>query len=208
MIRRPSLSLLLVTMAACIFGGRGLAAAQKLNSPPIQIEIDSVTASNSPMGVDPKLKKMPLMKLLPAMFGYTSYHLDSRQTQRTVCGRILTFSLPAGRFLHIAPLKIDGERVNMEIVMFDGAEPRVTMRVTMQNRSTLILGGPHYPLGMLIVMVNTGIVGAAPPALPKLAPPRAALPRASASPQANTVPQAIPASPPDLNDLAPISAHQ
>jgi len=208
MLQRPSFSLLLLTMAACIVGGPGLAAAQKSNAPPVQIEVISVTATNSAIGIDPQLKKMPFTKILPSMFGYTSYHMDSRQMERTVCGRILTFILPAGRLIHIAPLTIDGNRVNMEIDMFEGDRQRIDMHLTMENRSTLILGGPHYQLGMLIVMVKTGIVGSLPPAPPRVtAKPPKGLPQDGALPGAAKVPQMVPSAPHSLDGVSPISAH-
>ena len=126
---------------------------------------------------------MPMMRLLPSLFAYTSYHMDSSKTQRTVCGRLLTFSLPAGHLLHIAPLRIDGERLSMQIELFDGNRPRLGMQALMENRATLILGGPRYSMGMIIVMVNVHIVGSLPQAPPQIRMPRHRLPQASASPR-------------------------
>lgn len=206
MILQRSLGLLLLAAAACIIAQPGSALAQKFNAPPIQIQVISVTASNSTLGMDPELKKMPMTRLLPSLFAYTSYHMDSSKTQRTVCGRLLTFSLPAGHLLHIAPLRIDGERLNMQIELFDGNRPRLGMQALMENHATLILGGPHYPLGMIIVMVNADIVGSLPPAPPQVHMPPRRLPQASGPQGGNPVPQSPPAEPTDPGEVSPISA--
>ena len=198
MISRRSLSLLLLVAAASIITRPRSALAQKANHPLIQIEVISVTASNSSLGMDPELKKIPMTKLLPSLFAYTSYHMDSSKTQRTVCGRMLTFTLPARHILHIAPQKIDGNRLDMRIDMFDGDRPRLGMQAVMENGATLILGGPRYPLGMIIVLMNAGIVGSLPPAPPEIRIPRQRLPRGSASPIGNAAPPAEPAAPPEL----------
>lgn len=204
MIFRRSLSLLLFAVAACITGQPDLALAQKAEPPAIQIEIVSVTASSSTEGMDPELNKVPMAKLLRSLFGYPSYHMDSRSTQRTICGRMVTFSLPAGRILHIAPLNIDGERLNMQIDLFDGVRPRLGMHALMENRATLILGGPHYSLGMIIVMVNVHIVGSLPQAPPQIRMPKHRMPQASPSPDNNPIPQAAPVAP-YTGEISPIS---
>jgi len=201
MILQRSLGLLLLAAAACIVLQPGSALAQRFNPPPIQIEVISVTASNSSLGMDPELKKLPMTRLLPSLFAYTSYHKDSSKTQRTVCGRMLTFSLPAGHLLHIAPLRIDGERLNMQIELFDGDRPRVGMQALMEDHATLILGGPRYPLGMIIVMINADIVGSLPPAPPELRMPRQRLPQGGTA-----IPQSRPAEPSDPGAVSPISA--
>jgi hypothetical protein len=205
MILRRSLSLLLFAVAACIIAQPGSALAQKPEPSTIQIEIVSVTASSSTEGMDPELNKVPMAKLLRSLFGYASYHMDSRSTQRTICGRMVTFSLPGGHILHIAPLNIDGERLNMQIDMFDGTRPRLGMHALMENRATLILGGPRYSMGMIIVMVNVHIVGSLPQAPPQIRMPRHRLPQASASPEANPIPQAVPVAP-YTGEVSPISA--
>ena len=206
MILQRSLGLLLVAVAACFIAQPGPALAQKFTPPPIQIEVISVTASNSTLGMDPQLKKMPMTRLLPSLFAYTSYHMDSSKTQRTVCGRLLTFSLPAGHLLHIAPLRIDGQRLNMRIELFDGNRPRLGMQAVMENHATLILGGPRYPLGMIIVMVNADIVGSLPPAPPQIKMPRRIPPPATKPQGSSQIPQAGTPELPDQGEVSPISA--
>jgi hypothetical protein len=207
MIQRRSLSLPLLVMAAYLVAQPGSAAAQKTASPPIQIEVISVTASNDAnIGMDPKLKKMPWTQVLRSLFAYQSYQMDSRMTQRTVCRRMITFSLPGGIILHVAPMKIDGQRIDILIDMFDAERPRMmNMHAQLPNQATLILGGPHYPPGMMIVMLNVGIVGTLPPALPHMHIPKLNPPQVQASPGMSPAPDLEPQPPSTNGGIAPIS---
>jgi hypothetical protein len=209
MIQRRSLSLPLLVMAAFFVARPALAAASKPEPSPIQIEVISVTASNSTLGMDPELKKTPWTQILRSLFAYQSYQMDSQSTQRTICRRMLTFSLPGGIILHVAPMKIDGERIEVIIDMFDAERPRMmNMHARLENGATLILGGPHYPPGMMIVMLNVAIVGMLPPALPHLRLPSPPAPQAQGSPATHAAPELEPAVPGDPDGgLAPISTH-
>lgn len=210
MIQRRSLSLPLLVMAAFLVAHPGWAAEPKPSSPPIQIEVISVTASNDAnVGMDPALKKMPWTQILRSLFAYQSYQMDSRVTQRTVCRRMLTFSLPGGIILHVAPMKIDGQRIELIIDMFDAQRPRMmNMHAELPNRATLILGGPRYAPGMMIILLNVGIVGSLPPAIPQLHNLQPKAPQAQASPRLNSIPELRqPPGPSDSGDISPISVH-
>jgi hypothetical protein len=79
------------------------------------------------------------------------------------------------------------------------------MQALMENRATLILGGPHYPLGMIIVMVNADIVGSLPPAPPQLRMPPRRLPQAGGHQEGNAFPQPPPPEQSDPGEVSPIS---
>jgi hypothetical protein len=207
MIQQRSLCLPLLVVAALLVARPGTAASSKPDSPPIQIEVISVTASNDAnVGTDPKLLNTPWTRILRSLFAYESYQMNSRSTQRTVCRRMLTFSLPGGIILHVAPMKIDGQRIDILIDMFDAERPRMmNMRAMLENNATLVLGGPHYPPGMMIVLLNVGIVGSLPPAPPRPNMPQAKAPAPQASPGPNMAPEMQPGPPSDTSAIAPIS---
>ena len=208
MIQQRSLCLPLLVVAALLVARSGSAASSKPESPPIQIEVISVTASNDAnLGTDPKLLNTPWTRILRSLFAYQSYQMNSRSTQRTVCRRMLTFSLPGGIILHVAPMKIDGQRIDILIDMFDAERPRMmNMRAMLENNATLVLGGPHYAPGMMIVLLNVGIVGVLPPVLPKPNMPQAKAPAPESSPGANMAPEMQPEPPSDSGEISPISA--
>ena len=104
-------------------------------------------------------------------------------------------------------MKIDGERIDMVIDMFDAERPRMmNMRAMLENNATLVLGGPRYPPGMMIVLLNVEIVGTLPPVMPRRDMPRGKAPTPQMSPGGNSAPEIQPAAPPDSGDIAPISA--
>jgi hypothetical protein len=204
MIQRRSLIFLLCVVAACVVAQPG-SAAQKPVTPPIQIEVISVTASNSTRGMDPQLEKIPWSRTLRSLFAYQSYQMDSRSRQQTVCGRMLSFNLPGGIILHVAPIRIDGQRINLIIDMFDAQRPQMmNMHAELPNQATLILGGPHYAPGMMIVLLNVGIVGALHPAPPQPRLPAPRAPRIQPSP-GNTAPELVPTAPMNPGEVSPIS---
>jgi hypothetical protein len=106
-------------------------------------------------------------------------------------------------------MKIDGQRIEVIIDMFDAERPRMmNMHARLENGATLILGGPHYPPGMMIVMLNVAIVGMLPPAPPHLRMPGPPVPQAQGSPpSSHAAPELEPGNPADPDGgLAPISA--
>jgi hypothetical protein len=45
--------------------------------------------------------------------------------------------------------------ISMELVFFEGTRPVMTTDLRLINHAVLVLGGPHYPQGMLITMIST-----------------------------------------------------
>ena len=69
-------------------------------------------------------------------------------------GGTLAFDLPGGRILHVEPSGIDGDMISMELVLFQGPRPVMTTDLKLRNHGVLILGGPRYEQGMLIVEIG------------------------------------------------------
>jgi hypothetical protein len=68
---------------------------------------------------------------------------------------MISFSLPGGRILRVAPQSIDGGMIAMELVVFDGARPVMTTDLKLMNHGILIVGGPRYQQGMLLTIIAT-----------------------------------------------------
>ncbi len=90
------------------------------------------------------------------MFDYTTYHLVLHQELETVCGKQVTFELPGGRILQIAPHSIIQNMISMELVLFEGTRPLMTTDLRLINHAVLIVGGPKYQQGMLITIITMG----------------------------------------------------
>jgi hypothetical protein len=118
----------------------------------VSIRVDSVLAADTHEGVDPHLAM--LSRKLQGLFSYSTYSLVSHQDGITECGKMIAFELPGGKILHIQPRAVDGDMIAMEIVLFDGTRPMMTTDLKLKDNGTLIVGGPRYEQGMLIISIG------------------------------------------------------
>ena len=75
---------------------------------------------------------------------------------------MIAFTLPGGKTLHVQPRAIDGDMIAMEIVLFDGTRPMMTTDLKLRNNGTLIVGGPRYERGMMIISIGASTSGTHP----------------------------------------------
>ena len=123
----------------------------------VSIRVDSVLAADTHEGVDPHLAL--LSRKLQGLFSYSTYSLVSHQDGVTETGKMIAFELPGGKILHIQPRAIDGDMIAMEIVLFDGTRPMMTTDLKLKDNGTLIVGGPRYEQGMLIISIGASTGG-------------------------------------------------
>jgi hypothetical protein len=174
MHQRRSLSLALWLVALCALCAHGQASAQSKWGGTVKVRVDSVLATDTHEKIDARLPRGMILRLT-SLFDFTAYQLVRREEQRAKCGRMISFSLPGGRILRVAPQSIDGGMIAMELVLFDGARPVMTTDLKLMNHGILIVGGPRYQQGMLLTIIATDTNDApaeAPhDASPPLAPP-------------------------------------
>lgn len=140
---------------------------------PVEVEINSVLAANTDEGTDAALQSMS--RQLARLFRYTTYRLLNHQVAKTRCGEENSFSLPGGRILHVYPRSFDGHMIAMQLVLFQGERPIMSTDLKLSNGGVLMVGGPHYEQGMLII-----VIAAEAPLLPsEVAAARTATPRAT-----------------------------
>ena len=145
-----SLSLLIVVVFA--MGAQTGALAQQAHPRTVTVRVNSVLAAETNEGVDPRLQSMG--PRLQALFSYSTYRLVSDQVGQTPCGSMIAFQLPGGRILHVEPRAVDGDMIVMEIVLFQGPRPLMTTDLKLKNNGILIVGGPRYEQGMLIISIG------------------------------------------------------
>jgi hypothetical protein len=125
----------------------------------VKVTIDSVMAADTNEGIDPRLASMtPRLHTLP--FSYSTYRLLKSERKNTSCGKMIAFTLPGGRILHVAPHRVVGDMIVMELVLFQGDRPEMSTELKLPNHAFLILGGPRYAQGMLIVFIRADAPGA------------------------------------------------
>jgi len=143
-----------VTAAIAVAAASHLWAATPTDANPqkIGVRVDSVIASDTNQGIDTQLS--PMGPRLHALFSYTTYHLVSRQEGQTALGSVLSFDLPGGRTLHVTPQGVEGDMIAMDVMLFQGNRPLMTTDLKLRNHGVLMVGGPRYEQGMLIISIG------------------------------------------------------
>jgi hypothetical protein len=78
----------------------------------------------------------------------------SHTNGRTQSGKMIVFSLPGGKTLHVQPRAIDGGMIAMEIVLFDGKRPTMTANLNLESGDTFAVGGGKYGEGTLLIRIS------------------------------------------------------
>jgi len=156
-LRSGRLTFLIIAITT--FGTQGLPYAQTA-SKQVYVYIDSVMAADTNEGTDPRLGGMD--KKLRGLFGFSTYSLIGHNEGQTDCGKMIAFTLPGGKILHVQPRAIDADMIAMEIVLFDGTRPMMTTDLKLKNNGTLIVGGPRYEQGMMIISIGASTSGSPP----------------------------------------------
>lgn len=145
-------NLTLVAAVLIAMAAQGISVAAGTGAPArIDLRVDSVVASETHEGVDARLSSMG--GRLRSLFNYSTYRLISHQDGHAECGKLISFTLPGGRILHIQPRAVEGDMIAMELVLFQGARPLMTTDLKLKNHGVLIVGGPRYEQGMLIISI-------------------------------------------------------
>lgn len=152
-----TLSRTLVLLIAVVFAvlAAGSGAAEQPHPQVIVLRVFSVLATDTNQGVDPQLGTMGPQ--LRRMFNYTTYELVSEQDGRTEMGKVIEFTMPGGRILHIEPQSVDRNMIAMEVLLFQGEKPMLTTDLKLPNNGNLIVGGPHYEQGSLIITIGANM---------------------------------------------------
>lgn len=149
---RPNLTLLAFVTVIFTANGQALSGAAPARGRRICVHVDSVVASDTNEGVDTRLAAMG--QRLHSLFSYNSYRLVSHQDSKTEIGNLISFNLPGGRILHVQPREVVGDMISMELVLFQGERPLMTTDLKLRDHGMLIVGGPKYEQGMLIISIG------------------------------------------------------
>ena len=72
----------------------------------------------------------------------------------TESGKMIVFTLPGGKILHVQPRAIDGGVIKMEVVLFDGGRATMTADLSLENGDTFALGGEKYGEGTIFIRIS------------------------------------------------------
>lgn len=118
----------------------------------VALEVGTVLATNSSTQIDAELAS--IRGQLQRLFQYSSYRLVKQEQSDVSCGKPASFEIPGGRHLLVMAKDTRGGRVSLNVALMK--ERHVLMRtdLTLGKRGTIMVGGPRYENGVLIIWIG------------------------------------------------------
>ena len=116
--------------------------------PAVKIVVKTVLASQDATSVDPRISA--LTRKLQSVFRYSSYRLINEENMLLRIGETGTVSLPGDRMLKITPLRITGNRVELQLLIFKNERQIINSRIQVLNHDSITVGGPEHKGGFLL----------------------------------------------------------
>ena len=138
-------TLLLLLIAPLLCGQVGQIRAAE---PTVKIVVKTVLASQDSTPVDPRISA--LTQKLQSVFRYSSYRLISEKKMHLRIGKTGTVSLPGDRMLKITPLRITGNRADLQLLIFKQERQIIKSRIQVLNHGSITVGGPEHKGGFLL----------------------------------------------------------
>ena len=77
------------------------------------------------------------------VFDYTSYALLKHEHASIGCGQAVAFNLPRGRILHVDPIRVEGNMIAMELVLFEGVHLVMRTEIKLMKTGAIMIVGPR-----------------------------------------------------------------
>ena len=145
-IKKILLLLLTTTLLAWPTGGMWA------GEPAVKIVVKTVLASQDSTSVDPRISA--LTRKLQSVFRYSSYRLISEETMHLRIGETGTVSLPGDRRLKITPVRITGNRAELQLLIFKKKRQIIKTRIQVLNHGSITVGGPEHKGGFLLFDIS------------------------------------------------------
>ncbi len=115
------------------------------------VEVQVILASNSDEGFDPRL--LALKKDLLAL-NYSSFQLLDNQGLVLDRGKTGRLQVPGGRVMEVTPERFVKGKIVLQVKILQGKSSILTTRLRIEDHGTVILGGPPYRHGFLVLAVT------------------------------------------------------
>ncbi|RMG57265.1 MAG: hypothetical protein D6713_10025 [Deltaproteobacteria bacterium] len=142
--------LLAVLVLFLLFGMTAGVRAQE--SDRVSLDIQVVYASSGKKYVDPTLKS--LSDKLKSLFNYSSFEIIERKDGAAGKGETRSFDLPGGREMFVTPVDIGKEKVRLKVRIRGKGEDLVKTTLSMERSAIVMVGGPEYREGVLIILIS------------------------------------------------------
>ena|GEM_PF-642825 len=127
----------------------------------VALEVGTVLATSSSTHIDAQLASVrgQLERLFHAK-GYTSYRLVKQEKSEVSCGNPASFEIPGGRHLQVMAKDTRGGRVSLNVALVKDRHTLMRTDLTLGKRGTIMVGGPRYEDGVLIIWIGARRMGA------------------------------------------------
>ncbi|MBI5379642.1 MAG: hypothetical protein HZA23_05745 [Nitrospirae bacterium] len=115
------------------------------------VEVRVIYGTHAERGLDPQLQSLQ-GELRP--LNYSAYRLLDRRSFRLPFGRSWEVSLPDDRVLIIVPRNAERGMINLRVMVAGRGGTVVNTTLRLASGGTVIVGGPAYRQGVLILAVT------------------------------------------------------
>lgn len=128
----------------------------------VALEVGTILATTTTEHVDAQLATVQgQLERLSVTKGYTSYRLVKQEKSEVSCGNPASFEIPGGRRLEVMAKDTRGGRVSLNLALMKDRHTLMRTDLTLGKRGTIMVGGPRYEDGVLIIWIGARRMGAA-----------------------------------------------
>ena len=118
----------------------------------VAVDVGVVVASHEGTTMDPALSS--IRNQLQSMFNYSSYRMVDRLKRSLSVGETGEFVLPGNRSMRVTPAPAKGDKVRLAVQVMEGERNLVSTTLGLSRGGMVILGGPSYQKGVLILIIS------------------------------------------------------
>jgi hypothetical protein len=118
----------------------------------VALEVGTVLANNASTQIDAELAS--IRGQLERLFQYSSYRLMKQEQSDVSCGKPASFEIPGGRHLQVMAKDARGGRVSLNVALVKDRHVLMRTDLTLGKRGMIMVGGPRYENGVLIIWIG------------------------------------------------------
>ncbi len=145
-MRKKTISLIVV-LVALMFAAVGVASGVER----VNVEVEVIYASNQPHPTEPSLSRL---KIQLQSFNFTSYTLLEKKRMVLSRGNEGKLSIPGKKYLKIELEEVIKGQVKLKVVVLDRRRVLLTTMFRISPGQTVLVGGPRYESGTLIIAIK------------------------------------------------------
>jgi len=142
-------SRLAVALCGALLAAAGARAEESVGSESVPIEVTILEVSDQPGEADPRCERFD--KLLRGQIPYESLAVLDSHRRDVPVNEVWTLELPTQRSLQVRPLEVTNQGTLLSLDVEESVQGDFRVR----RGQPLVVGGPRYGGGRLVVVVDT-----------------------------------------------------